>query len=291
MKIWRLFVIFSFSLVKGNALLLTHLTWDKNMTNCSFSVKYCEVQWRSPLLFSHHANLEMKQFESVCFFFYFFLTKKLPLALEQYNVITWSPQGYKLGCMLFSPSRSREKNAVCCRKIKGETLLILVHWKRTRLINKQQIIAQQTPKTEHRPAVEWQKEEKTAKSPAVESRQRKTLSWSLTYICSKQHRMSTNVWLSRKIWENKKSWKSPLFQTLKQDLGVVDVVKQTHTQSPLHAPSAHLWFLTICMHAFCARLYIYVNVRYIYLHLGLRITCPNRSQGKIFIWRTFTEML
>lgn len=180
------------------------------------------------------------------FFFYLFLTKNLPLALEQYNVITWSPQGYKLGCMLFSPSRLREKNAVCCRKIKGETLLILVHWKWTRLINKQQIIAQQTLKTEHRPAVEWQKEE-TAKSPAVESRQLKTLSWSLWHTFAPNNTECQQMYGSvGKHEKTKKSWKSPSFRTLKQDLGVVDVVKQTHTQSPLHAPSAHCGFSYIC---------------------------------------------
>lgn len=65
-----------------------------------------------------------------------------------------------------------------------------------------------------------------------------------------------------KYEKTKKSWKSPLFRTLKEDLGVVDVIKQTHTQSPLHAPSAHLWFLTICMLSVHAC--IYMLMYYIY---------------------------
>lgn len=53
----------------------------------------------------------------------------------------------------------------------------------------------------------------------------------------------------------------PFFRTLRQDLGVVDVVKETHNHLPLLAPSVHLWFLTICMLSMC----VYIHT-YIYTH-------------------------
>lgn len=65
----------------------------------------------------------MKKFESFfCFCFVLFISdkKNQPSALEQYNVIMRSLQGYELGCKLFSPSH---KKNCCCRKIKvGDNL-------------------------------------------------------------------------------------------------------------------------------------------------------------------------
>lgn len=88
----------------------------------------------------------------------------------------------------------------------------------------------------------------------------------------------------------------PFVRTPKQDLDVVDVVKETQpfactcTVRPI-VVSLYMYacFMCVCL---CACVCIYnVNVLYLYLLLGLRITCPNRSQGKTFIWRTFAEMI
>lgn len=141
--------------------------------------------------FTPHAHLEMKLFEIM---FLFILDQKNTLAVEQYNVIMWSPQGYKLVCMLPPHPLSLAWGKKWMLQ-KDQRSLILVHSKWTRLqmqwgfnINKQRINAEQTAKTGNGPAVEWTK---TKPEQAAWNTQ------------------STNVWLSRKIWENKKRWKRP----------------------------------------------------------------------------------
>lgn len=106
----------------------------------------------------------------------------------------------------------------------------------------------------------------------------------------------------RKMRKQKKTEKGhdPFVRTPSQDLTVtVDAVRGTHNR-PLRASPVH--FLSTCMYACfvggCTYFYLFILIIimyyfyiFIYLQLGLRITCPNSSQGKPFIWITFTEMI
>lgn len=93
-----------------------------------------------------------------------------------------------------------------------------------------------------------------------------------------------------------KSWKRPrslCWDTETLVLLVLTMLSGKHITVCLymHLQSICGFSLYVCMLYVRVCVCMFANVLYIYLHLGLRITCPNRSQGKAFIWRTFTEMI
>lgn len=105
-----------------------------------------------------------------------------------------------------------------------------------------------------------------------------SLKQSFTYIFYKQNRMSTNVWLKK----TKMSWKR------QSNMSVVLLMlsgkhKTTHLHMHLLSICDYTLYVRKLSMCLCVRVYIQYMLMYcIYTHLllSLRITCPNRSQGK-----------
>lgn len=128
--------------------------------------------------------------------------------------------------------------------------------------------AEQTPKLD---TEQWVNGEQAAETLLKHS----VVLWH-TFAWTKQKIMLTNVWLSRKIWENKKEQERPRPSVCPTGL----VMK--HKTICLC-----MQILLICGSSLCGMFTCDANQcpLSIYLHLGLRITYPNRSQGKAFILR------
>lgn len=137
-------------------------------------------------------------------------------------------------------------------------------------IKKQWINAEQTPKLD---TEQWVNGEQAAE---------KLLKHSVvllhTFASTEQKIMLTNVWLSRKMRKQKKR------------AGKAKALCLSNRTVIFKHKTIHLYMqiLSICGSSLCCMFMCDATQcpLSIYLHLGLRITYPNRSQGKAFIWRT-----